>query len=1261
MPGTQRFFPNRRNLIAEAVAAAGYVRAIENAVLRRPKARTGSASLAITGAYSGATEATYEFEVLDADPSDSPEISQPVFTGKGNGTLGDIAFTPGTLVAQTFSAELNDLGMPLRAASVELYGNNIVARTSGTGGNTFTLAVDRSALVHTLQSYSLLDDLPAGTESIEGAAYDWDTKLLQGDGTIPTDAHRISFGDNTNDIYLTYKTYINGKLEYHFIPAIRQTVPKGTRVNFVTGSYAVKLYDGATLQETFTPVVTLYDFLNLVKTESALITVDSIVAYDRTPTGSASQEFPLNTDAYVQSNTGEGSEYAKGFTNVSIDAGAPTELVIATCIAATPKDDSAAGLGNELWNVDGSVSGSIATRIVSGTPVNAGFYDFTIPQKVPPGFQQVRRGEFQLARIEYVDRVTTGANAEPPAPPICPDSLTLGVNAVEQQITLTYAKRPKANPDCDCSTMPGASFNPECLGLDSIDNGGSNLAYSADAITRLKDLYDWLADTVEDNSGYRAGQAGAYTSILNTDNGGGFGVDTVAGVMDPFIANPLDRSASRIYRISADGIEYQDVQAPALLGYVKQSLLKIVETYERTLAIIDKTSGTLKTDGFTAWDAAFTKLQSDVSTYLTGAATAQTEDVVVEADVTSNTWVLVYTPAGDTTKKARPAVEIPVGGTEAYYGFVLASTAAGGTATVYRWGTMDMKVLQDSNCATFMLPIVGASVAASKYCPGLTGQYSEVSGSPQFSIAGAPTAYVIAPGANSAATHKLYIPRQLDANAGLQLVPERYTTRLQYALISAGVSPLGKSDASTDGGDGCWQDSNDEYYWLVEGSEGGGYAPAFSNVPYVSSKYRSGQVVDGVLVPQSKGYFSTKEFAFVINVKCPADLKEGDQVVLTIGNAAYPSTYQVGDRLILEVVAAQNLALSGGSNGDNVQTWNVTGSVAGPLPSYAYNPGAPVAYNSGNGLEFLITPGVIDFDKGDKFEFTVEGGHFRWRKVVDGVAGAWSASTAIDTTVNVLSDGLSYQWQLGATPSFVDGDIFEFLALQPYAITNLQRPGFEQWEWGNVAGPSQVWDLGSTQAISAIAFAYHTLPNDAGVTVSFSNISAGGPWSNAKTLNVQKDAFYTLFEDSPVNARYVRLVLTGAANAAIGWFFVGEALAFENSAEVTIKRQYQMQQAGTDFNPAASYRGRGVGSEVRWPEGHLTEDDLGYLCEMLDGLKAEGNEALMFVPQYTRPDCYMVQVLANEVEISDLYFFQPDEAVARRMSATIPFAPIYFQ
>ena len=1216
MSGVQRFLSNHKNEVRTAALLSGPVQEITDAVLQKPIARQGSSSGVVNGTFTGDEEALYEIEVVDTIAT-VPLVTAPIFSGVGNGVMDGIVAT--ALSAREIEVELTDLGNVLKAASTELQGIQVIVKVAGEDGNDYKLRIDRSGLTFTPQAYSLLNELEAGASAVSGPEFDWDTKYAGSDGVVPTNAHRITFGSDQNNIYVQYKKQVDNAFSYVFEPSIKQNYAAKSVVNFVTGTYTVRLYKLIamvdTLQETYTGIVTLYDLLNKIKTESTILQVVGAVAYDRTAGGQALLELALNTDARFISNGGEGSQYADGFTDVSIEPGAPTELIEATCIAATYAESPGAGLGYELWEVRGSVSGLIRADAQSGDIVANANMSVKIPQKLPEGYTALPRGSFTVKDIVYDDTKRTfdeAGDPVPPHPPICVDSMTLGVNASEQLITLTYKKRP-VDDNCACTTDNTQALNPDCLGTVTPPEEGGSMAYSAATIARLVALYDWQADTVRSNSSYFS------TGGLSE------------GVQDPFVSQP-----GKFFYTTDPGSWYKGA------NFALRSLFDIIVDFEKTLAEVDKLSaGALRTAAEAAWDAAVAEMENDVDTELGGAAVTQEVFDAYENLTIGDAVVKWFNGTEYLIRKAIP------GSNKA--GFALATVTAGNPATIVYYGQNDNIV----DSAEVVQTVLAQSLWT--WCPSVAfpGQWVKNT-SPGVFVVGDPDmiqntcmTYIDADSGVVAAPAENY---------GISMIADRYKSRLQHVLISGGISPLGKSDADSGGGDGCWRDNGDAYYWEVVGGDGDSYAPAFNRVPYYSAKRFPGGVIVNGVTTATEGYYSTREFGFILDIPCEENLKVGDTVTLRIGNAQADQTYLKGDKLLLGIIAAQDLAFFGGNDGDNIQTWLVTDSVIGPRASYALDTDTPVPYNVA-GLEFLITPGTLAFAKGDKYNFAIEGGHFKWRKTVGGVVGAWSAVTPIDITPLALDEGLSLNYTLGASPAFFTGDVYKFTALQPYALSNLIKPDFDMWQWGNLTPAQLVIDFGANKTVEALGIAFHTIP--AGATLLLEGGVAPGVYLWSEAITWAKDVIGKLF--TAQTARYIRLTITNGQYGGIGWFYVGPAVAFTHSAQVSINREYKINRS-SGVNPYSMFKGKAVGSQIQWPEGYLTEDDYEPLLEMLDWLKGQNDESLMFFPQATRQtEVVLGSVESDDIVFNDVYNFQPNTGVDRRLSCTIPLKGVAFK
>ncbi len=1066
----QRYLANNRNLVRTATLTPSSVLPVADSVLELPVARAGTGQVLLTGDYSGAEEATFDIEVVD-NTIDVPLISAPVFTGAGSGTLSNVS-SSGT--AQTYTLQLQNAGIPTLNAGIDFEGVRIEARAVGAAGNGIEIEIDQTTLVFTPQQFSLLTELNAGdggeTTGLKGPAWDWNTKVLSVDNIIPSNAHRISFGDDTGDVYLQYKRYSGGEWFYHTVPPIKRHIPKGTVVNFVTGGRAVTVTPLVGSPETFPGIITVYDLLNALFTTSALVTIVGVIAYDRSPKGQASKELLIRTDAHCEPSTGTGSSAATGFVDTFANANAATELVVARCTAVSSIDHPLARVGAERWALNGTVSGALGD-IVTNEPFTdpGGKFGLTIPQKLPDSYG-VPRGRFTLVDIRYV-------NTDPAdQAPICPVALTLGTEAVDQTITLKWTKRPSG--DCLCGSMSIPRLSKFCLGLFGTEGG--IVGYQPDTITRLKDLYGWYATTVNARSSFDASTYPGNTIALEE------------GALNNVTPVAYSHPGAAVAGVGQPGNQ--------------RSIGELIGDYEQAIALLDVvTDTTLRGDGMTAWDDAVDKLETDVD---------------AEGSI-------------------------------------------------------------------------------------------------------------------------------------LQSVPaERYTALLDVALISGGLSPLGGADASIiESGDGCWRDYGGDY-WTVVGSDKGGYAPAFNNHPYYSSR----------LSADGKKYFSTKEFGFQINVKCPEMLEFGDQITLQIGDSAWGGTYQIGDELTLPILAEQPLVLAGGQNGNLILDWFVSGSVDGPLPNFQYDPSmSPPGDYAQAGLAFTFTPGGIPNKAGDKFVFTIEGGHWRYRK--DG--GSWilnSPPDDIDTAVVPFVDGLSIQWLTGAAPSFEIGDRYSFRVFQPWAVSNLQSFDNNEWRW-NEANPSVVCDCGSPQPITGLALYRHTIPAGATIEVDGGDVAGIYLWTETLTWQVGD-----IFKEVTQSARYVRLRLTNAGGAGAALFWVGVPVTTSLSAEIDPRRVYKLDSAAAKgLAQGGNFLGKAYSGAITWTQAALSETDVDAIVEFVDWLKSHDDEPFLLVPNNTRPDeVWAALVGVDEVDLAEVSNYNRDAAFdgtpsGRRWSINLPFAGVWRQ
>jgi hypothetical protein len=334
---------------------------------------------------------------------------------------------------------------------------------------------------------------------------------------------------------------------------------------------------------------------------------------------------------------------------------------------------------------------------------------------------------------------------------------------------------------------------------------------------------------------------------------------------------------------------------------------------------------------------------------------------------------------------------------------------------------------------------------------------------------------------------------------------------------------------------GCYQDSDDQYYWAPKGSKA--YLPAFTGVPY----YSTVKTIDPVTGAET--YVNTKEFACQISAPCGGTLLEGDTVTFSIKGAAIERTYLVGDIIFLPTIAASDLSLVGGQDGDDKYIFEVRGSSL--FAPYELSRITPAAYSNG-GLEFAISNGIIPFQIGDVFRFSIEGGHFKWRKGT----GSWSAAMEILPTAQEIEDGLNVIFDFGVAPSFKINDEWEILALQENASANMTAP----WDTAFKGTNDIVAAFAAPVAIDCLVIDRHTLPAGHIHFKASNNSDFSGTLIHDEQITVA--ALICKVYATPITAKYFKIVAS-SSEYSIGYMFLGNPMYLSCDADkVTSGRKY---------------------------------------------------------------------------------------------------------
>ncbi len=467
------FLHQGRNLLPGAELTASHVRP-STAIALKETRKTGNGRVRLGGAYTGAEDTTVEVEIVSTDAGASPQVSSPQFAGAGNGTLEGLAVDAGA-TAGVYTISLVDLGIDTLHAWAMLYGYTIRARNPGADGNTIRLSVSTAGIVRSAAPYSLLADLSAGATGVSGPEYDWGALALLPSGELQAAAPRICFAADPQQIYRQYKQTTDGAITYTFVPAVARSIPAGTAVQLVTGTYTVTITDGVTT-ETLAGIVTLYDLLAAIVRDSSLLTVDGSYSAERLPASPNARDLLLRTESYQLPVQTSGSEYVRAseLNNLTVPAGAPTEKLSVVCIEASTT-------GAEVWSVIGSVSGALQ-QATSGVPWSNEGYEFTIPRRLPE--VSAPPGQVWISDINYAGRGDGEVS-----PPVCLDEPRLGA-AAPASMTLRLVWKAVPNyGDCACeNTAYTGSPSEECLGIELED---ANMGLDPTYLAKLEAVTSW--------------------------------------------------------------------------------------------------------------------------------------------------------------------------------------------------------------------------------------------------------------------------------------------------------------------------------------------------------------------------------------------------------------------------------------------------------------------------------------------------------------------------------------------------------------------------------------------------------------------------------------------------------------------------------------------------------------------------------------------------------------------------------------------------
>lgn len=454
----------------------------------------------------------------------------------------------------------------------------------------------------------------------------------------------------------------------------------------------------------------------------------------------------------------------------------------------------------------------------------------------------------------------------------------------------------------------------------------------------------------------------------------------------------------------------------------------------------------------------------------------------------------------------------------------------------------------------------------------------------------------------------------------------RYQSGANAALAAAGLQGNFNKPNS---GDGCWAEIEDQEGWFVyNGSDTPPYMPLQYGIWNYSCKP---QQVDGQTVINS-----TREWGVSLPISCPESLQPSDKLRITVSGAGGTTGgYQMGDRFVASITAGSPLALAGGQTGDDTLTWSVfRGDTR--LDDYALVTTALAPY-SDDGIAFAITPGGIPFALGDRFEWSVEGGQFRYR--ING--GAWTSGVQIAPTVS-LSAGLSAVFAGGAAPSWSIGDVWQFRARALSGADNLRKPTDARARWTT---STAITITPTDTAVAAIFIAEHEIPSGATITLQGSNnnfvaapLNVTIPWRERN-----------IYAEVAGNYAAYRLLIDAAGS--IQWLWLGRPM--------TLSTPNGTRELGrlTKRLRLPSFAAR-AGTGVTVAHSALTQASVDSLVAMLQHAGINDRRRFGIVGNPSEGDAAIVTYTEDSLEVEDEQGFQPRNTNRRWMRLSLDLEPI---
>ena len=254
-----------------------------------------------------------------------------------------------------------------------------------------------------------------------------------------------------------------------------------------------------------------------------------------------------------------------------------------------------------------------------------------------------------------------------------------------------------------------------------------------------------------------------------------------------------------------------------------------------------------------------------------------------------------------------------------------------------------------------------------------------------------------------------------------------------------------------------------------------------------------------------------------------------------------------------------------------------------------------------------------------------------------------------------LADGLTAAFDAGPAPAFVPGDVHSFQVRQPYSPGHVQRGDGAVWQWTG-ATPTLTLTWAANQTVACVGLLRHTLVSPATVTVTLKDGSAATLFTGS--LTIAPGPIVLFLPATLTTVRSAVFTFTDATAMAVGWAYVGVPfIPSHNATRCSITRVHALERGG-GVNPRGAYLGGGRGGELSWADWLMMED-LTPLLALVDDCKQQGDEPLVVVPNVRYPaEAALCRISGDEVQIADLFQFQPNAASRRQMSVTLPLTAV---